>query len=368
MNTLFKCPSCGWEEDVSKYFYKCPRCGEAIDVLYDEPTISPKMLKKEGYGVTRYKEILPPLSKYISLGEGSNPVIYDDDMKTYFVLEHLNPSGSFKDRGAAFTVSYLASYHSDLRELVEDSSGNAGIAFTLYGRFAGFNVHIFVPEDAPKGKISYIRLLGGIIHKTDTRNEASVKALDYSRNRLYVGHIYNPFFILGIETLAYDLYRILNDVDHIFIPFGSGTLFLGFYRGLKRLRGSDIVTKDPMFHIIEAAGYEKLSRTKASEKSRYIDGIKVTFIPRMREMKNILHGITWRNHVINDREAISALRQLIEKGFIVEPTSAASYSALLKLREYGDIKRGEKSLIILTGSALKMINDILEMFKKFNFR
>jgi len=48
----------------------------------------------------------------------------------HFKCEHLNPTGSFKDRGAAVLVSALVA--GGVVEAMEDSSGNAGAAFAAF--------------------------------------------------------------------------------------------------------------------------------------------------------------------------------------------------------------------------------------------
>lgn len=359
------CRKCGWKCNIREYHYRCPRCGGALDIEYETKNISKEILEKDLIGILKYREILPPLPRYFTLGEGSTPFKYIDEKKTYFLMEYLNPSGSFKDRGTAFTISYIYSYFNKSTPLIEDSSGNAGISFSLYGKAAGYNVHVFVPKNTPKGKIKYMKLLGSHIHTSKTRDETHLEALKYSKRGIYIGHLYNPFFLYGIETLVYDIYRILKQIDHIFIPFGSGTLYLGIYRGLRKLYEEGLLEDYPKIHIVEAKGYEKIAN-RSEEKARYLDGIKVSIIPRMEEIRKSLENIRWNIDVINDYEAISSMKEIIRSGFIVEPTSAAGYAAWRREIDRGGIKRGERSLIILTGSGLKMIREILNMFRELD--
>ncbi len=62
------------------------------------------------------------------------------------ILESLNPTGSYKDRGSAVLVSQMVR-----RGLVRQwkiSSGNAGASFAAYAARARLNARVYVPESA----------------------------------------------------------------------------------------------------------------------------------------------------------------------------------------------------------------------------
>ena len=365
MNSFFKCRKCGWSDTTDKYYFKCPRCGSPLDIEYrGKGYLDRKSLKGEGTGIFKYKDLLPPVDKTMTLSEGETPIVYDGNLKTYFICEHLNPSGSFKDRGAALTISYISSLDIN-KELVEDSSGNAGIALTLYSMLAGLKIHIFTPKDAPEGKIRLIKLLGGILHQSISRDEAYREAYKYSKDRIYVGHLYNPYFLYGVKTISYHISEIINYIDNIFIPFGSGTLYLGIYYGIKELYDNDIIKSKPVLHVVEAEGYEKIANAlglkRSDKKSKYMDGIKVSIAPRIDEVLESFKEFKVIIHSVTDFDTAKALRKLIKLGYIVEPTSAASLAALSKSIEEGSIRRTDKNVIILTGSGLKMLDRLGEI-------
>ena len=363
---IYICPRCRWRGEVTRYYFKCPKCGTPLDVYYEREFSRDKLIG-EGYGIVKYRGIIPEFRVYTSIGEGETPIVYNDPEEIYFLLEHLNPSGSFKDRGAALTLSYIKSYFGSGIELVEDSSGNAAISYTLYSALSGYRIHIFMPNNAPIGKKKLVEALGGVLHLSEDRDKAHIDALDYSDNysRLYIGHLYSPFFILGLETIIYHIYRFLDRIEHIFIPFGSGTLYLGIYRALENLIENGLLNKRPSLYIVEAAGYSKISRILGlmdDGYSKYLDGIKVSHLPRREEVLNSIKKYNVKTFIVDDILAAKALKKLFKYGYIVEPTSAVGYAAYGLAQDEGYIRRGENSLIILTGNGLKMLDTIYEMF------
>ncbi len=53
--------------------------------------------------------------------------------------------------------------------------------------------------------------------------------------------------------------------------------------------------------------------------------------------------------------------ELIELGFVVEPTSATAYAALQQCVKTGHIKAGARVLLPLTGSGLKLVDELLAL-------
>ena len=82
----------------------------------------------------RYREALPLArdENQISLGEGFTPLVPVDfgGRKVLVKQDQLFPTGSYKDRGAAVLISKVKEL--GIREVVEDSSGNAGCAVAAY--------------------------------------------------------------------------------------------------------------------------------------------------------------------------------------------------------------------------------------------
>ena len=60
-----------------------------------------------------------------------------------------------------------------------------------------------------------------------------------------------------------------------------------------------------------------------------------------------------------DDEIIEAHKLLLRRGLIVEPTSAASLAAALKMRREGLLDSGDEVCTILTGTGIKTLDRIV---------
>ena len=145
---------------------RCDGCGAPLDVLYTD-AISGSIA---GRHQTRAGPPIPlPLDQpdsLVSLGEGNTPCVELPALGTllglrrlYAKLEFFNPTGSFKDRGAAVMMSVAR--EQGVEEVVEDSSGNAGASVAAYAARSGVRAHVFVPANAPAGQNSADRGLRG---------------------------------------------------------------------------------------------------------------------------------------------------------------------------------------------------------------
>jgi threonine synthase len=126
--------------------------------------------KSPGIWCYRNQFGLPDSAPLITLGEGRTPLIWVDIAGNRVALksDHLNPTGSFKDRGSAILASFLRDRGTDLA--VEDSSGNAGASFAAYATRSGIDARIYVPESTSGPKITQIEAYGAEIVK-NTRTE-----------------------------------------------------------------------------------------------------------------------------------------------------------------------------------------------------
>lgn len=352
------CKKCGNKYDLQMTPAICPKCIYPLDIHIE-------VIDKDTYdsslpGIYKYiPKKLYKSRKIVSLGEGSTPLVMKGN--TLFKLEYLNPSGSFKDRGAASAVKIA--YDHGYKDIVEDSSGNAGASISLYSKAYGMKAHIFIPRDAPEGKKRLIKLIGANLHLVETRGDAYKAAVTYAKeNKMYyIGHVVNPLFNIGIESIAFELIEQFRNIDNIVVPLGSGGLYLGIYNGYRRIIELGLIDKSiPRLFPIEVEGYIRLQPADNIKKKSILgDGVRVPGPPRKDEVLNAMRETGGSTVWVTDKEIKKALKRLIKMGFIVEPTSAVAYAGYLKLIEYGELNKQEKSVIVLTGSGLKMINELL---------
>ncbi|WP_440059972.1 threonine synthase [Thermogladius sp. 4427co] len=356
MVAYWYCPRCGFREDFDKaYYWKCPRCGSPLKIVFE----GRYEVSKEK-GLARYKTLLPltPL-KYI--GEGSTPLVksVENGVEVWFKLEYLNPSGSFKDRGTSLALTYARKM--GFKTVVDDSSGNTAISISLYSHIYGLKPIMFIPRTAPEGKKRMLRFLGAELYESVDRGAASRDVVDFVEKNpgvFYVAHTWSYFYILGAATIAYEVFEEAGVPDYVIAPIGSGGLILGLAQGFKTLLEQALTTKMPK--IIGVQGYSVQPVSIAlkgietpGEASDLADGIMVPNPPRLTEIVDAIRESQGDVYLVGNSEIRSACNKLVEEGFLVEPTSAAPYAVLEKLKQK---IQGKTVLIPLTGSGLKIIH------------
>ena len=77
----------------------------------------------------------------------------------FLKCDHLQPTGSFKFRGASNKLRLLSEEQRQ-RGVIAASSGNHGQAMALAGKLMGVEVKVYAPETAAAIKLDTIRALG----------------------------------------------------------------------------------------------------------------------------------------------------------------------------------------------------------------
>ncbi len=309
----------------------------------------------------RYLRLLPVSGDYLPMLVPSITPVSELDVRgvtAFFKLEYLQPTGSFKDRGTYVTVAKLG--EEGITEVVLDSSGNAAISLATFAGGAGIKAHLFVPVHTSPGKLSLLQRLGAVMHFVDgDRMAIHKKAKEFAEQSgiIYVSHWLNPYFIEGTKTVAFETYEQIGVPDYVITPAGSGTLFLGLWKGFSELKSMGEIEELPTFIAVQGSGYESLCE-RSSVKSRLAEGIAITGPPRLEEMRAVLDETGGTCVSVEDSEIEWALEWLWGKGFMVEPTSATVLVALWKLQEGGFIPPGSRALLPLTGSGLKTVEGI----------
>ncbi|MGC8787833.1 MAG: pyridoxal-phosphate dependent enzyme, partial [Anaerolineae bacterium] len=184
-------------------------------MIEDIPPFRLDAIRQQESGLWRYRDVLPPIgqdAEPVSMGEGATPLLLEEwnGLRVGFKLEFLNPTGSFKDRGTSLLVSFLRAW--GIRDVVDDSSGNAGASLAAYGARAGFRVRIFAPAHTSAAKRAQIQVYGAeLIPVEGPRSNATEAALEAVRaGAYYASHAYHPMFLEGVATMGYELFEQLG--------------------------------------------------------------------------------------------------------------------------------------------------------------
>jgi threonine synthase len=182
-----------------KLEFYCNKCEKAyaIDTLKYKCTCG---------GLFKLKGQIGNIKTDLSLGEGETPLLQRKigGENVYLKVDYMQPTGSFKDRGAVVLIDHLKKI--GVSEIVEDSSGNAGASIAAYAAMANIDCCIYLPADTSEGKIKQIKSYGAeIIKVKGSRDDTSQAVQEAAQKRYYASHVYNPLFFAGTSSLAYEL-------------------------------------------------------------------------------------------------------------------------------------------------------------------
>lgn len=326
----FFCADCGQEYPLDGLDYHC-RCGGLFK------------LKKEQHET---------VSREISLGEGTTPILRRkiQHLDVYLKLDYLQPTGSFKDRGAWVMINKLKEL--GIREVVEDSSGNAAAAIAGYCAAAGIGCNIYLPASTSAGKIKQIEAYkANIVKVPGMRDDTAQAILKAAKTVYYASHVYNPLFFEGTKSLAYELYDQVGIPDYIFVPAGNGTMLLGVYTGFKELG------KLPRIIAVQSQNCAPLvsrfyNRAVSQFAPTLAEGIAIREPKRMAEMLAAIRDSKGDIIAVDDDSVCKAQAMLGAMGIYVEPTAGVAVAGMLQYFDNGY----DKNLVIvvpLTGNGLK---------------
>lgn len=363
MNYTVKCSSC---DSVANDLldFRCRVCSHPLSLQLDSDFKTAEIRNKD-YSMWRYARFFPYLkeAERITLGEGWTPQAkLSDDV--YLKLESLNPTGSFKDRGSAVLISALHELiKKEKGRISEDSSGNAGASMAAYAARAGLEAEIYVPETVSGPKFNQIQFYGAkVVKVSGSRQKVAEEAQKAERGKFYVGHILHPLFRDGIRSLAYEITEQFewNPPERVYLPVSAGTLVLGLIDGFEHLAESNAITSmprivacqteqvSPLYHRFKNLPY------KPPEKVISVADALVSVNPPLLDtMVESLRRVKGDALMVREEEILKAWQELGKKGFYVEPSSAVAYAAYKQHVVDEEIRRKEKTCIIMTGMGLK---------------
>ena len=359
----FVCTVCGHEEDTNTRKPKCD-CGGLWELSYTPPAFSLADIDRDTWSIFRYRKFMSledDTWRDITLGEGMTPIIPFDD-GVWFKMDYFMPTLSFKDRGAAVLVAHAKSI--GVKRVVQDSSGNAGNSVAAYCGRAGIACDIFVPEGTSDKKIRMIEAHGATAHIIPGNRDhcADVcRAAAREQGLYYANHVYNPFFYEGTKTYIYETYEQLHRIpEHIFIPVGNGTLFLGIVKGLEHLLESGIIEHMPQLYLVQSERCQPL--LKAMERhdvqirpehqaATMAEGIAIGLPMRSAEILSYVYRYGVKGVAIPEENILSARSMLARQGIYCEHTTAAVYAGYeAYCRAHGPVS---DVLISMCGAGLK---------------
>ncbi len=268
----------------------------------------------------------------------------------YFKLELLQPTRSFKVRGACSKALSLSKKELS-RGLVTASGGNHGLGVCYAGKELETKVTVYLPKTTPIEKVEKIKFWGGeAILFGDAWDEADEKAQEYAQEEglTYVHPFDDLHVVRGQGTIALEFLDEKPYLDAIIASVGGGGLISGVGVVARQMKpeikvwgvetlGCDAVTQS------FRAGYPITLPAITSIADTL--GAKRTTETTFRRIKAVVNDM----QTVTDKEALDALLLLLDKEkMLVEPATSCSIAALLQNKF--DLTDIEKVGIILCGA------------------
>ena len=247
-----------------------------------------------------------------------------DSPKILLKLENLQPTNSYKLRGAVNAVAMLSESDRS-RGVWTISAGNAGQGIAYAARQAGVPCTVVAIETAPKAKIERMRALGAQL--IPVSYETAWQALGDREFPGANGTFVHPFddqnFIAGHATMGLEIFEDAPDTVAVIAAIGGGGLITGVGSALKALNphikvwGAEPETAAPMALSISKSSPQVFKDWKHS----FVDGAggKSVF-PRMWErMQPLVDGCI----VVTLDETRKAMRLMADKARVIAEGAGA---------------------------------------------
>src|SRR4051794_16577133 len=361
----YLCPACGRREPDDALVWRCS-CGSYLN--YDGAPLPRRSdIRTNEQSMWRYDAGLPirQADAVAYLGEGLTPLVPSvrADAPYLFKLEYLMPSGSFKDRGTVVLASALKKF--GVREVVEDSSGNAGASLACYAARAGLDCEIYTPASTSAGKLAQITAHGArLVRVPGSRDDTARAVQGAAERRFYASHNWQPLFVEGMKTLGWELWEQLGfrAPDALVLAVGLGSALLGSFYAFRGLIEAGETDRMPRLYAVQAAATAPIHaafQAGADDIAGVVPGQSVaegvaTGRPiRRREILRAIRESGGGTAVASEEEILAAQADLGAEGLYVEPTAALTLAAARSLLASGQLKPDETNVVMLGGSGLK---------------
>lgn len=265
-------------------------------------------------------------------------------------VESIQPSQSFKIRGALNAALRVVEQFGTGQALVTASAGNHGRALALAGELLGLRAIVFTPSTAPEVKKAAIRRHGAELRDAWADYDAAeLAARQYADagGGLYISPYNHPDVIAGAGTIALEILEALPNPGALVVPLGGGGLASGLGIAVKgcaphvSMIGVEVEASTPFAVSLQAGAI-----TAIAAKPSLADGLTGNLEPGAITFDLV------RRHVdrlvrVSEPELERAVRALAaEDHLIAEGAGATATAAVLA----GRVSLAGRAVVLLTGA------------------
>lgn len=377
--SALECTICGATYDPEEIIYTCPDhegVEGILEVTYDYDVIEERFdadLDGRIDSQWKYEAFLPvdDDADVVTLGEGGTelydaPTLGDElGVDLWIKDDGHNPTGCFKDRATSIAVTKAR--HAGRDVITCASTGNAAASLASYAARGGLDCRIFVPGDAPAGKLAQPLVYGADVLAVqgsyDEAYDLSVAVTDeygwYNRNAAI-----NPFQIEGKRTVGHELAEqaaVRGEVpDWLVFSMGDGCTIGGAWKGFREFYELGYVEDTPKMLGVQSEGASGIH--DAFHENDDVDEVAETLadsieVGRPRNTIKACRALEESGGTavaVPDEEILAAEARLGRtEGIFAEPAGAAPIAGVERAIEDGIVDRGETVAVVVTGFGLK---------------
>ncbi|WP_413810633.1 pyridoxal-phosphate dependent enzyme [Streptomyces sp. OE57] len=242
-------------------------------------------------------------------------------------LESLQPTGSFKVRGALAALSALE----EGTRVVTASAGNHGLGVAYAAHLLSRPATVVVAENASSAKVSQLRRFGIDLVRTGTSfDEAEAHALHLAeRDGHYLSAYNDPHVIAGQATIGLELDNQLDEELTVVCGVGGGGLASGLGLWASTRPGARIVGVEAEASTAVSAAVRAGGQVTVDIGESLADGMAGNIEPGA-VTPQLIERYVDDLVTVSEPEIRTAIRHLVtERGYVAEGAGAVAVAALL---------------------------------------
>lgn len=265
----------------------------------------------------------------------------------YLKLEHVNPTHSFKVRGA-FNAMLSLDEAAQARGIVTASSGNHAQALAYGASLFGLGAKIVMPTHTPQRKVNGTRRFGAeVVLHGDYYDyaEEHARQLEQTEGRTFVSPYNDPLIVAGAGTCGLEIIQQNPAIERVLVPVGGGGLIAGISTAMRAINpaieiiGVNVLASPAMHNALHGTDLPQIPETLAEALSGEIEGTLTIDLCRQNVDRIVL---------VDEAETAEAMRWLLhQQGWLIEGGAAVGVAAILSGKVPAD---GKATAVVLTGS------------------
>lgn len=378
------CPHCGVRRPAGPSFFGCDQCHDAagyphwLEVAYDLNRVD-RALPRGARRLNDYAPLLPirDPQDLRTLGEGGTPLLRIDALNRelglpnlYLKTETINPTGSFKDRLHAVSMTVARELGFSRAAIV--TTGNSGVACAAYAARNSIRLTVITDPKAPMEHRRLMHCFGATIRVPETPGPVMPAARGLIETLVGKHGHYpctalgtyggpgNPYGVEGYKTIAFEIFGQLGRApDRVCVPVSGGDALYGPFKGFRELRQLGLIETLPRMTACQATGANFAVRAlrAGADALTPVEPHTIALsigdptgsqciLTALRESG----GDAWD---APDDALLDAMRLLARHGLCVEAAAAAPVAALQRRRSADALDPAELIVAVLTGSGVR---------------